>query len=145
MARLYQLQPMLTQGEDHRASILPEFHQCKGDWHVLVNQETALTIQLTDIIRGEPTHLGLCDTSIIGTVGIWIDPYGTRTSIMWCHPWLEGLVSEINPGGTTTNYDLDLTTHVLQKVTLLAATPKAVMILPHLESENIPTVSCSTR
>ena len=73
---------MLTEGDEDRASIFPGFHQYKGDWHVIVKQETDLPIHLADIMRGEPTYFGLCDTSIIGTVGIWIDPDVTRTSIM---------------------------------------------------------------
>ena len=143
--RLYHLHHMPTQGDEDRAWILPEFHQDIGEWLILVNHETALPIHLADIMGGDPTHLGFCDISIIGAVGIWIDPYGTRTRIMWCHPWLEGSVSEINPGVTTTNYDLDLTTHVPHKVTLLSATIKAVMAYPNLKYENTPTVYFSTR
>ena len=145
VACLYNLQHTLTQGDENRALILTEFHQDLGDWNVLVKQAEDLPIDLADIVQAKPTHLGFLNTSIIGAVCIWIEPDVKRTIIMGCHPWLEGLVSEINLRSTTTNSDLDLTIHVLHKVTLLSSTTKAVMVSPHLDSENTPPVSFSTR
>ena len=52
VARIYHLQHIITQGEEYRVWIFPEFHQDLGDWHILVKQEKALPIHLADIMQG---------------------------------------------------------------------------------------------
>ena len=47
----------------------------------------------------------------------------------------------INPQGTITNSDLELTALVLQEVTLLETVPKACMAALRSGSDNTPTVS----
>ena len=51
----------------------------------------------------------LCDTSGIGAGGVWLNPSGSGTSLVWRHPWLpdiiKALITDRNPEGTLTNSD----------------------------------------
>ena len=79
---------------------------------------------------------------------MYTDPAGTGHNIVWRHPWLAGVMSELvsltKPQGTITSLDLKLATFVLQEATLLKVSPKACMDPPHSGSDNTPTVSWST-
>ena len=56
------------------------------DWQALAKQAAACPTLLAKIFHRDPTYLGFCDASSIGTGGVWIDPAKLGTSIVWRHP-----------------------------------------------------------
>ena len=104
---------------------------------------------LDDIVRQDPTHLGFCDASGIGTGGVWLDPFRSSSSIVWHCPWTPDIIAALilvkNPGGALTNSDLKLSDLVLHVDTLLDVCPDANMATPRSGLDNTPTVSWSTR
>ena len=106
-------------------------------------------IHLAEIIRLEPTHLLLCDTSIVRAGGVWLNPSGSGTSLVWRHSWLpniiKAIISDRNPEGTLTNSDLKLSALVFHEATLLEAFPEATMTAPHSVLDNMPSVPWVTR
>ena len=65
--------------------------------------------------------------------------------IVWHYPLsvdiTNNLVFETNPGGTITNYNLNISTLIIHKATLMSEIPEAVMVLPLSGSDNTPTIS----
>ena len=86
VAHLYHIQRDLVHGGVDRVWLLSEFHQEIDDWKTLVAQTVAWTTHLAEIFRREPTHLGFCNTSGIGTGGVWLDPSRSQSIIVWRHP-----------------------------------------------------------
>ena len=107
----------------------------------MVDQPT----RLVDIFFQEPNHKGLCNTSGIGSGGIWLDPSRSVKSIVWNQPWSTDiillLVSDTNTWGMLTNYNLDLTNLIPHEATLMAAFHESSMSNPLSVSDNTPTVS----
>ena len=104
---------------------------------------------MAKIVCREPTHLGFCDASGIGTGGVWLDSSRSVPSIVWRHPWLPdtitALLPEKNPRGTIINSGLELATIILHKTTLLDVCPDTNVAAPRSGSDNTSTVSWSTR
>ena len=148
-ANLYHIQRALTQGGKYRAWLLVDLHREIGDWSELVAQTDAITTHLAEIVRREPTHLGFCDTSGIRAGGVWLNLSGSGKSLVWQHPWppeiIKVLILDRNPEGTLTNSYLELATLILHEATLLDTCPEATMDTPRLVSDNMPTISWSTR
>ena len=149
VAHLSHIQRALNQGGVDRAWIPPAFHHKLSDWKALALQAASRTTHLTEIVHREPTHLGFCDASGLGSGGVWINLARTGQNIVWQHPWnpdiIESLVSSTNPQGTITNSDLELSALVLQDSTLLDTVSISRMTAPHSGSDNTPNVSWSTR
>ena len=127
VAHLYHIQHALTQGVTDRAWLLADFHREISDWSALVAQTVARLTHLAEIVRQEPTHLGFCNASGIGSGVVWLNPSGSGTSIVWRHPWppdiIKALISDRNPEGTLTTSDLELAALVLHEATLLDTCP----------------------
>ena len=149
VAHLFYIQRALNQGGLNQAWLSPAFHCKLADWKALALQAASRPTHLAEIICLEPTHMGFCDTSGIGLVGVWLDPAGTGRNLVCWHPWIEDITSKLvpstNPHGAITNSNLKLAALVLQEATLLEAIPKACMAAPRSGSDNTPTVFWSTR
>ena len=82
-------------------------------------------------VQQYPNHLGFCETSGIFVGGIWIELYGTETSIIWSHPWPDEITNKLAPEtniwGTITNSNLEIATIFPQEVTLISSIPEVVM------------------
>ena len=85
-------------------------------------------MHLTNIVRRETTHLGLCDASGIRAGGVWLNPSWSRHNQVWCHPWpteiIADLVLSTNLDGQITKSALKRTALVLHKSTLLVKFPE---------------------
>ena len=116
---------------------------------MLVDQTADRPTHLAKIIRREPTHMWLCDDSVIGAGGVWLYLSRSGKDIVWRHSWLADIISDLvsptNREGKITNFDLELAALVLQEATLLAAVPDARLSAPSSKLDNIPTVSWSTK
>ena len=92
---------------------------------MLALQAASQPTHLAEIVRREPTHLGFCDASGLGSGGVWLDPARTGQNLVLRLPWapdiVNNLISSTNPQGKVTNSDLDIAALVLQKATLLEA------------------------
>ena len=68
---------------------------------------------------------------------------------MWRHPWpfniIKALISDRNPEGTLTKSDLELAALVLHKYSLLDTYLEETIAAPQSVSDNVPTISWSTR
>ena len=68
---------------------------------------------------------------------------------MWRNPWppdiIKVLISDKNPEGNLTNSNLELAVLVLHEATLLDTCPEATIAALQLGSDDMPTVSWSTR
>ena len=99
---------------------------------------------LVEIVCREPTHLGFYDASDIGAGGVWLNPSGSGTSLMWRHPWptdiIKALISDRNLEGTVKTPDLELSALVLQEATLPEMCLEATMTAPRSGSDNMPTI-----
>ena len=149
LAHLYHTQSALAQGGEDRAWILSKFIQEIDDWKTLIAQTVARSTHLDEIFCREPIHLGFCKASGIGAGGVSLDTSRSVSSIVWRHPCptdiIMVLISDKDPGRTLTNSDLNISALILHKATLLDVCPEANMATPCSGSDNIPTVSCSTR
>ena len=83
----------------------------------------ARSTHLEEIVCQEPTHLGFCNASGIGAGGVWLNPYGSGTILVYRHPCppdiIAALIYDRNPEGTLTNSDLEITALLLHEATLL--------------------------
>ena len=52
------------------------FHRKIADWRILAEKTADRPTHLTEIVRNEPTYLGFCDNSGLGTGGVWLYPAG---------------------------------------------------------------------
>ena len=140
----YHIQCVLSQRGVYRSWMLLAFHCDITDWRALAVQISARPTHLADIVRREPTHLGLCNASGLGAGDVWLDPARFGRNLVWCHPCppniISYLVSLTNLGGNITNSDLELAALVLHEATLLAEVPTARMAAPRSGSDNMPTV-----
>ena len=97
------------------------------------------TTHLEKIVQQYPNHLGFCETSGIFVGGIWIELYGTETSIIWSHPWPDEITNKLAPEtniwGTITNSNLEIATIFPQEVTLISSIPEVVMTAPQRGSK----------
>ena len=129
VANIYHLQQALSQGGVDRAWLSPEFHCNITDWQTLVDQTAPQPTHLEKIVRREPTHLGFCDASGLGSGGVWIDPSLLGQYLVWRHPWPEDIIAKLesstNREGTITNSNLVLAVIILHKATLLSSVPEA--------------------
>ena len=66
VAHLYHIQCALSQAGTYRAWLSPDFHREIADWTTLTDQTVDRPTHLTEIVRREPTHLGLCGASGLG-------------------------------------------------------------------------------
>ena len=77
-----------------------------------------------------------------------MNPPRSGISLVWRHPCppniIKTLISDRNPEGILTNYDLELSALVLPEATLLEMCPEATMAAPLSGLDNTPTVSWST-
>ena len=77
-----------------------------------------------------------------------MNPPVSGISLVFRRPWppniIETLISDRNPEGILTNYDLELSALVLPEATLLEMCPEATMAAPLSGLDNTPTVSWST-
>ena len=78
-----------------------------------------------------------------------MNPPRSGISLVWRHPCppniIKILISDRNPEGILTNYDLELAALVLPEATLLEMCPEATMAAPFSGLDNTPTVSWSAR
>ena len=86
VAHLSHIQHELNQGCVERVWLSLAFHCKLADWKALALQAVSRTTHLSEIVRWEPTHLGFCDTSGLGTGDMWIDPARTGHNLVWKHP-----------------------------------------------------------
>ena len=144
VAHLFHIERELNQEGVDWAWLSPAFYNEIADWKALSLQAASRPMQLAEIVRWEPTHLGFCDASGLGAGGVWIDPARTDHNLFWRNPWPEEvtaeLVSTTNTNSTITNSDLKLSCLVLQEATLLKAFPKARMAASCSGSDNTATV-----
>ena len=131
----YHIKCTLNQGGEDRDWLSPEFHQEITDWRDLVKQTADRPTHLAVIVRQYPTHLGLCNASIIGEGGLWIYPTKFGTIIVWHHPFpsdiTDALVSKTNPGETLINYEFDISNFVINEANLLAELTQVITEAPH--------------
>ena len=110
------------------------FHREIDNWKSLVTQKVARPTHLANIVRQDPTHLGFYNSSSIGTGGLWLDPSRSGLIIVWHHPLspeiIAVLISDKNPEGMLTNFDLELSALILHEGTLLEVCPDANMAAP---------------
>ena len=76
VAHLYHIQCVLAQVGADRAWLSPYFHREIADWRILAEKTADRPTHLTEIVRNEPTYLGFCDNSGLGTGGVWLYPAG---------------------------------------------------------------------
>ena len=73
-------------------------------------------------------------TSGIGVGCVRMNPSRSGLSLAWRHPWLLNIIAELildrNPGGTLTNYNINLADLVIHEDTLLDVCPEANMGAP---------------
>ena len=123
VAHLFHIQNVLNQGGLDRAWLSSAFHRNPTNWKVLALQTASRPTHLAEIVRWEPTHIGLCDTSVLGVGGVWLEPTRTGRNLVSQNPWpidmIKILVYLTNFQGTITNCDLELDALVLQEATLL--------------------------
>ena len=145
ISHIYHLQRALAQAGADRAWMYPEFHRGIADWSTLVDYTSAGPTHLDEIVRRKPTHMGFCNTSGLGVVGVWLDPSLLGKYLVWHHPWLADIitnrVSSIKREGAITNSNIKLAAPVLREATLIAAVPDARMAAPYSGSDNTLTVS----
>ena len=89
---------------------------------MLVAHTVARAMNLAAIVCPEPTHMRFYDAYGIRVGGVWLDPTGSGNSLVWRDPWppdiTTALISDTNPKGTQTKYELDIAALVLHKATL---------------------------
>ena len=73
VAHLFHIQRVLNQGGVDQAWLSPSFHCKLASWKALALQAESRPTHLAEIIRREPTHLGLYDVSGLGVGGVWLD------------------------------------------------------------------------
>ena len=98
VAHLYHIQSTLYPGGGRggiRDWISPDFHRHIGYWKALVAQRAARPTHLENIVLQEPNHMGFCDVSGIGIVGVWLDPYRSGPTIVRHHPWLPDIIATL--------------------------------------------------
>ena len=104
----------------------------------------AWPIYLGKIVRHEPTHMGFCDASGLGSGGVCLDPAKSGHNLVWHPPCppdiIADLVSSINQEGKITNYNLELAAIVLHEANIQAELPTVFMTVPRSGSDNTPTV-----
>ena len=70
VAHLFHVQRALNQGGVDQAWLSPHFHQELADLKVLALQAASQLTHLAEIVRREPTHLGICDAPGLGAGGV---------------------------------------------------------------------------
>ena len=140
---IYQLQCALNRGGKDKDYLYLELQWELGYWCALVDNMDNQSNHLDNILQQDLTHLGLCDASVIGPRGIWIDLDKTKMRILWHKSWTTNITTTMildnNPDRIITNLYLELTTHILHKYTLLSVTAKYVTDAPRSGPDNIPT------
>ena len=58
------------------AWLSPDFHHELAVWKALALPVASRPTYLAEIVRQEPTHLGLCDTYGLGAGDVWFDSAG---------------------------------------------------------------------
>ena len=103
--------------------MLTGFHQEMMGCNILVTQMELHLIYLAKIMQQDPTYLGFCGASFIGSIGVWLGQWGLEMSIFWDHPCpidiTNVLIYEVDPGGTIANSDLVISNIVLHEATLI--------------------------
>ena len=134
MSHLCHFHFTLSQGGEERAWLLLNLHYNLGGCLTPVEHTEVQPSHLVKTVQQVPTHLRLCDASIIGVGVVWVNPYRTGTRIFWRHPWpvyiTDILVSETNPGGTNTKSNPKISALVLHQAVLLSVTPKSSISAP---------------
>ena len=83
MAHLFYIQCALNQGGVDRAWLSPAFHCKLVNWKELTLQAASRPTHLAEIVRQEPTHLGLYNTSVLRAGGVWLKPARTGQNLVW--------------------------------------------------------------
>ena len=70
VTHLYYIQCALFQAGTDRAWLSPEFHHEITEWKRLADETADRPTHIAEIVRREPTHLGFCNTSGLGSGGL---------------------------------------------------------------------------
>ena len=137
---LYRIQRALDQAGEDRAWLSPELHCKIAEWRMLAEQIANQTTHLTKIIRREPTHLGLCNASVLRTRGVCIYPSCSGKDLVWHHPWTEEIFANLIPFTNTevgiTKSDLQLAALIIHEATLIVAVHDVSLDAPCSGSDN---------
>ena len=81
VAHLFHIQRAFNKKGVDRKWLYLAFHRKIADWKALTFQAASRPTHLSEIVCWEPTHLGFCDTSGLGSGSIWLDPTGTGNNL----------------------------------------------------------------
>lgn len=101
-----------------------------------------------ELIHGDPNIIGYCDAFKQGAGGVWFDLLGCFQPIIWQVEFLlevqRSVISKENPGGSLTNFDLEMAGLLLHWLVLEGVAPlRHKMVGAYCD--NTPTVAWAAK